>query len=120
MDADMQQLVFQPFGYERDTELSNDNVAAHYNPTTKNLIYVVAGTSDFLDWTTNFVMFFGFLKYTERYKEADTGLKNAKIKYGLTSGCDVSTPYSNKKRNSFSNVEYFILYSIFYRFMDTA
>jgi hypothetical protein len=89
MDANMQEAIFSPFGYERDTVLSNDNVAVHYNPTSKRLIYVVAGAHDKLDWLTSAAMFFGLLKYTQRYKEADTSLKTAKIKYGVTSGCDI-------------------------------
>lgn len=89
MDANMQKVIFSPFGYERDTALSNDNVAAHYNPTSKRIIFVVAGTHDKLDWLTNVAMFLGLLKWTQRYKEADVSLKTAKTKYGVTSGCDI-------------------------------
>lgn len=89
MDAIMQETIFSPFGYEKDTVLSSDKIAAHYNPTSKRLIYVVAGAHEKLDRLTNIAMVFGLLKFTQRYKEADASLKTAKLKYGVTSGCDI-------------------------------
>ena len=74
-------------GYKLDSMLSSHNQKVFYNPTTKKLLYNIAGTHNLTDWGTDFYLGIGKLKETNRYKEADNVLKKAKLKYGN----DIST-----------------------------
>jgi hypothetical protein len=68
-------------GYKYDSMLSNHNQQVWYNPNEKKLLYNVAGTHNLKDWGTDAYLLAGKLKDTNRYKEADDTLKQAKLKY---------------------------------------
>jgi hypothetical protein len=73
-------------GYNLDESLSNHNQQVYYNPTNKKLLYSITGTHNFWDGKdvgTDFYLGIGKLKDTNRYKEADKTLKQAKQKYGV-------------------------------------
>ena len=72
-------------GYNLDEKLSNHNQQVYYNPTNKKLLYSIAGTHNLSDVGTDFYLGIGKLKNTNRYKEADNTLKQAKQKYGVSS-----------------------------------
>jgi hypothetical protein len=68
-------------GYEKDKQLSNHNQQVYFNPKEKKLLVNVAGTHNFSDIGTDAYLAVGKLKDTNRYKQADRTLKNAKLKY---------------------------------------
>ena len=68
-------------GYEQDSSLSNDNQQVYFNAKDKKLLVSVAGTHNIRDWGTDLWLGLGGLKNTNRYKEADSILKQAKEKY---------------------------------------
>ena len=80
-----QKKFYKDKGYYIDKKLSNDNQQVLYNPTTKKLLYNIAGTHNLKDWGTDAYLLAGKLKETNRYKEADNTLKLAKQKYGINS-----------------------------------
>lgn len=69
-------------GYNYDSMLSNHNQQVWYNPNTKKMLFNVAGTHNLKDWGTDLYLAFGGLKSTNRYKEANKTLSEAKQKYG--------------------------------------
>ena len=81
---DEQKNSLGKYGYVRDKDLSNENQQAYYNADKKKLIYSVTGTHNAKDWGTDAYLALGKLKDTNRYKDADNGLKKAKAKYGVT------------------------------------
>jgi len=80
-----QKKFYKTKGYYLDKKLSNDNQQVLYNPTSKKLLYNIAGTHNLKDWGTDAYLAAGKLKDTNRYKEADETLKKAKLKYGVNS-----------------------------------
>jgi hypothetical protein len=90
---------FEDLGYQLDTSLSNKNNKVFYNqePGTlrdrqqaseqKKLIFIVKGTNptSAQDVYTDVALSFGRLKNTDRYKDSDKRLKQAKQKYGVSS-----------------------------------
>ena len=68
-------------GYNYDSMLSNHNQQVWVNPNEKKLLYNVAGTHNLTDWGTDAYLAAGKLKSTNRYKEADNILSQAKHKY---------------------------------------
>lgn len=70
-------------GYNLDESLSNHNQQVYYNPTKKSLLYSIAGTHNLSDVGTDVYLAAGHLKDTNRYKQADRTLKQAKQKYGV-------------------------------------
>jgi len=69
-------------GYIKDNKLSNHNQQVWYNPRGKDLLVNVAGSHNLYDFAVNDVaLAFGGLKSTNRYKQADKTLKEAKSKY---------------------------------------
>lgn len=68
-------------GYVIDKKLSTGNEQVYYNPQNKDLLVNVTGTHNFKDIGTDVYLAFGGLKKTNRYKEADKVLKQAKEKY---------------------------------------
>jgi len=68
-------------GYIKDSKLSNHNEQVWYNPRGKDLLVNVAGSHNIFDAGTDVALAFGGLKSTNRYKEADKILKEAKSKY---------------------------------------
>lgn len=69
-------------GYIKDKKMSNDNQQVYYNPRGKDLMVNVAGSHNIKDWAVNDVALgLGLLKKTDRYKEADKTLKEAKKFY---------------------------------------
>ena len=68
-------------GYEYDNSLSSGNQQVWYNPNDKKLMVNVAGTHNLSDWGTDLYLGLGKLKDTNRYKEAEKVLKEAKNKY---------------------------------------
>lgn len=71
-------------GYRLDQELSNDNQQVYFNPEAKSgekLLFTVTGTHNTQDIITDISLGFGGLKNTNRYKEADQTLQQAKQKY---------------------------------------
>ena len=69
-------------GYNYDSMLSNHNQQVWYNPNTKKMLFNIAGTHNLKDWGTDLYLALGKLKDTNRYKEADKILSEAKRKYG--------------------------------------
>jgi hypothetical protein len=70
--------------YRLDQELSNDNQQVYFNPEAKSgdkLLFTVTGTHNSSDVITDIALGFGNLKNTNRYKEADETLQQAKQKY---------------------------------------
>jgi hypothetical protein len=76
-----QKKEMKKYGYIRDKKLSNHNEQIYYNPTDREMLMTVAGTHNLADWGTNLYLAAGKLKQTNRYKEADKVLKEAKKKY---------------------------------------
>jgi hypothetical protein len=78
---------FEDLGYQLDTSLSNKNNKVFYNQAQKNLIFIVKGTNptSAQDVYTDVALSFGRLKNTDRYKDSDKRLKQAKQKYGVSS-----------------------------------
>lgn len=68
-------------GFKLDKDLSNGNNQVYFNKTNGKLIYNVNGTRNLRDWGTDFISAFGGLKSTNRYKDADKKLQQAKKKY---------------------------------------
>lgn len=69
-------------GYIKDDNLSNHNESVFYNPTSKKLLYSVAGSHNLYDWIVpDVALATGFIKNTNRYKEASDILNKAKDKY---------------------------------------
>ena len=68
-------------GYVKDKKLSNHNQQVWYNPRGKDLLVNVAGTHNLKDFGTDAYLAFGGLKSTNRYKQADKTLKEAKKFY---------------------------------------
>ena len=67
--------------YDFDDSLSNDNQQVYYDKKKKKLLVSVAGTHNLKDVGTDVYLAMGHLKDTNRYKEADRILKEAKQKY---------------------------------------
>jgi hypothetical protein len=69
--------------YEYDKKLSNRNEQVYYNKNTNKMLFNVNGTNPFSprDIMTDVYLAFGGLKLTNRYKEAEQTLKNARNKY---------------------------------------
>jgi len=78
---------FEDLGYQLDTSLSNKNNKVFYNQAQKKLIFIVKGTNptSAKDVYTDVALSFGRLKNTDRYKDSDKRLKQAKQKYGVSS-----------------------------------
>jgi hypothetical protein len=71
-------------GYKYDSMLSNHNQQVWHNPNTNKLLYNVAGTHNLKDVGTDIYLALGGLKKTNRYKEADRKLEEAKKKYNVS------------------------------------
>jgi hypothetical protein len=67
--------------YEYDKDLSNHNQQVYYDKINKSLLYNVNGTHNLYDVGTDIYLGIGKLKDTERYRQADRTLFNAKQKY---------------------------------------
>ena len=78
---------FEDLGYQLDTSLSNKNNKVFYNQAQNKLIFIVKGTNptSAKDVYTDVALSFGRLKNTDRYKDSDKRLKQAKQKYGVSS-----------------------------------
>ena len=72
-------------GYVYDKDLSNHNQQVYYHPQDKKLVVSIAGTHNASDVITDARMMAGGLKNTDRYKQAQATLQNAKNKYGVDS-----------------------------------
>jgi hypothetical protein len=70
-------------GYNLDENLSNHNQQVYYNPNKKSLLLSGTGTHNWDDVGTDIYLATGHLKDTNRYKEAEKTLKQAKQKYGV-------------------------------------
>ena len=86
-------------GYVKDKTLSNANQKVFYNKDTGNLLFNVAGSRTAKDFLyTDPMLALGRLKSTNRYKEADKALKQAKEIYNPTNttitGHSLSGPIS--------------------------
>jgi hypothetical protein len=82
-DRKKQQKDLKKYGYDFDSMLSNGNQQVYYNPNDKKLLFSVTGTHNLSDWGTDAYLLAGKLKDTNRYKEADQRLKEAKQKYNV-------------------------------------
>ena len=72
-------------GYVKDKTLSNANQKVFYNKDTGNLLFNVACSRTAKDFLyTDPMLALGKLKSTNRYKEADKALKQAKEVYNPT------------------------------------
>ena len=72
-------------GYVKDKKLTNANQKVLYNKDTGNLLFNVAGSRTAKDFLyTDPMLALGRLKSTNRYKEADKALKQAKEIYNPT------------------------------------
>ena len=72
-------------GYVYDKDLSNHNQQVYYHPQDKKLVVSIAGTHNSSDILTDARVMAGGLKNTDRYKQAQATLQNAKSKYGVDS-----------------------------------
>lgn len=79
-----QEEFYKRQGYQLDKDLSNDNQQVLFNKDKNKLLYNIAGTHKLSDWGTDAYLLFGNLKNTNRYKEADERLKQAKQKYNVS------------------------------------
>ena len=68
-------------GYILDKDLSSKTEQFYYNPETNKMLMNIRGTASLDDIKTDFQMLRGKLKETDRYKQADTKLKQAREKY---------------------------------------
>lgn len=82
-NRDLQKKELAKNGYQYDSMLSNGNQQIYYNPKERKLLNTVTGTHNISDWGTDAYLATGHLKDTNRYKEADNTLKEAKKKYGI-------------------------------------
>jgi hypothetical protein len=80
---DQQEEFYKRQGFKLDRDLSNDNQQVLYNKEKNKLLYNIAGTHNLKDWGTDAYLLFGNIKNTNRYKEADERLKQAKQKYNV-------------------------------------
>ena len=80
-NKDKQKKALSKHGYKFDSILSNHNQQIYYNPNDKKILNLVAGTHNLSDVGTDAYLAVGKLKDTNRYKEADRILKEAKKKY---------------------------------------
>jgi hypothetical protein len=71
------------YGYNRDNQLSSKNQQVYFNPSNNKLLVNVAGTHNLSDIGTDLYLGLGLLKQTNRRKQADQVLKQAKAKYGV-------------------------------------
>jgi hypothetical protein len=85
MDKNKQANELAKHNYKYDSMLSNHNQQIYYNPDDRKLLNVVTGSHNLADWGTDAYLAVGKLKDTNRYKEADRTLKEAKKKYGIDS-----------------------------------
>jgi triacylglycerol esterase/lipase EstA (alpha/beta hydrolase family) len=69
------------FGYVKDIDLSNGNEQVYYNKDNKKMIYNVVGTHNLLDVGTDVYLAMGKLKQTNRFKDANNVLNQARDKY---------------------------------------
>jgi hypothetical protein len=81
-DRNKQKNALSKNGFIYDEALSNDNSQTYYNPKENKILYSVTGTHNLKDWGTDLYLATGHLKDTNRYKDADKKLKEAKAKYG--------------------------------------
>ena len=79
-----QKEAFKNKGYLYDSKLSNHNEQVYYNPNNKKLLMSIAGTHNIKDIGTDIWLGAGYLKDTNRYKEAESVLKRAKQKYNIS------------------------------------
>ena len=70
-------------GYVFDKDLSSHNQQVYFHPEQKKLLVSIAGTHNVNDLLTDTRLMTGGLKNTDRYKEADKILQQAKNKYGV-------------------------------------
>jgi len=68
-------------GYKLDRGLSNGNEKTFVNNKKKKILYTIAGTHNFSDVGTDIYLGLGKLQNTNRYKEAEKTLNQAKDKY---------------------------------------
>ena len=80
-DEKTQEEFAKAEGYILDKSLSSPTEQFYYNPEKNKLLMSVRGTASLDDVKTDFNMLRGKLKDTERYKQADRKLKEAKEKY---------------------------------------
>jgi len=91
-------------GYKLDKSLSNDNEKVFVNNKAKKLLYTIAGTHNLADVGTDIYLGAGKLQNTNRYKEAEKVLNQAKDKYknykvkttGHSLGASISQALSSK------------------------
>jgi hypothetical protein len=69
-------------GYVLDNELSTRRNKVYYNPETKKVKHVIAGTDNSKDWLNNLLIPLGLHKYTNRYKKSEATHKKTNEKYG--------------------------------------
>jgi uncharacterized alpha/beta hydrolase family protein len=77
-----QQKYFSDNNYIRDNQLSNADNQAYFNKNENKLIFNVTGSHKIKDFLfTDPLLAFGGIKLTDRYKQSDKLLKEAKKKY---------------------------------------
>lgn len=92
---DKQKGAFKDKNYVYDSDLSNHNEQVYYNPKEKKLLYSIAGTHNIGDLGTDLYLAAGHLKDTNRYKEAESKLREAKKRYGVDSATVVGHSLGN-------------------------
>jgi hypothetical protein len=75
------QNTLSKFGLKKDPSLSNHNEQVYIDPIKHKILYAIAGTHNLSDIGTDIYLGLGLIKNTNRYKEADRVLKEAKQKY---------------------------------------
>jgi len=71
------------YNYYVNEELSNGDIKVAYNPVTKKLLFLGAGTHKASDFGTDAYLGAGKLKSTRRFKDAQALLKKAKQAYNV-------------------------------------
>ena len=69
-------------GYVLDNDLSTRRNKVYYNPETKKVKHVIAGTDNLKDWANNLLIPLGLHHHSNRYKNSEETQKKANEKYG--------------------------------------
>jgi len=77
------------FDYVVNNNLSTKDIKVAFNPKTRKLLFLIAGTHKGADIVTDVKLALGQLKSTDRYKQAKDLLKKAKRAYNVE-GADIA------------------------------
>ena len=108
-DKDNQKLGMSKFGYTRGEDLSNHNHQVYHHAGENKLLFSVTGSHNKHDAGVDAYLGLGMLKHTNRYKDADTALKESKKKYNINNATVIGHSLgSSVGRNISGNGDKFI------------